>query len=259
MKRFYATLALVGALITGANAQRNIDLAAHIVLPSPSVLTDIHCAPTDSLTLSMFFVNNGPDALAVGDTLWLNWPGADVGFINGFILNTAIPFNDTVSINQKLGYLEVKKLNDTGTLDEVAHADFQNSMVYYAVVGIERVGGFVSPVNDDTGTANTFAAAAVRISCTTGINDIKFSKTALSIFPNPASNQISFTNEFKATGTAVVKVTDIAGRTVKTINLGKQNAGTKTFNVDIAELNNGMYYIELTTDDTRSISKFTKN
>ena len=96
------------------------------------------------------------------------------------------------------------------------------------------------------------------IDCAVGIKDADLKRSTLTVYPNPASNQISFTNDFAASTTATVRITDVTGRTVKAIDLGKQNTGSRTFDIDINDLNNGMYYIELVTESNRSISKFTK-
>jgi hypothetical protein len=42
-----------------------------------------------------------------------------------------------------------------------------------------------------------------------------------------------------------------------TKNYGKQSTGEKELTLDISALQNGMYYVELTADDKRAISKLT--
>lgn len=259
MKRiFYSGLALFGILASASSVSaQTVDVAVVMISPSGTEASPSSIPCTDSFNYEFLLINKGPAAIGALDTVYFYSPFVGDGFANITAHGgVAIPADDTiVHYAGKMKRSQIVRLADP-TDGTWLFAPFANGTYFY---GVQFAGFGNSSVITDGDETNDGDAAYVKIDCTTGIKDVNFSKTALNIYPNPASNQISFTNEFKATGTAVVKVTDIAGRTVKTINLGKQNAGSKTFNVDIAELNNGMYYIELTTDDTRSISKFTKN
>jgi len=257
MKRFYATLALLGAMITGANAQI-ADISIKLVSPTPAeeqtAAYNIPC--TDSFRYEFYVINNGPATVTTTDTIFFISPFAPTGQVNYFKPAANAAATDTIA--HFGGYMvknDIERLADPtdGTWLYAPFANGDYAMVFQFAAFSDN------STLEDTSAANDADFSFVTINCGTGVKDVNFSKAALNIFPNPAQNQISFTNDFATTSTAVVKITDIAGRVVKSIDLGKQNAGSKTYNVDIAELHNGMYYIELVTDNTRSISKFTKN
>ncbi|HTN16772.1 MAG TPA: T9SS type A sorting domain-containing protein [Chitinophagaceae bacterium] len=86
------------------------------------------------------------------------------------------------------------------------------------------------------------------------------SKTALSVFPNPANNQVSFHFDFNALqNPATVRVMDAMGRIVKQQELDRNNYGTQKVDVDVSMLAPGSYFLRLDTDKEAMISKFLIN
>lgn len=259
MKKFMTLAVIALGLSFSASAQRKCDIQTLVNAPTIDPVVTLNCGNNDSLSLDFYFINLGPDSLIQFDTLWFANPGADVGYVNGAILNSTVRAMDTISVVFKLGYPEIKKFNDPNDLQsEIAKADFASGTTYACLIGIDRVGSFNGEI-EDTNDTNNYDAGLVKVDCTTGIKGLAKNNSTLKVFPNPANNQVSFTNDFAITTIANVRITDIAGRVVKTMDLGKQNAGAKTFNIDIADLNNGMYYLEVITENKRSINKFIKN
>lgn len=265
MKRFYATVALLGSLVTGAFAQREVDLGGITLAPlGESAAYDLNCN-TDSVTETFLIYNNGPDDVIATDTVLYSDPRTtDDGYFYFFTGQTIAKDDTLVVINRKVsvknGLKWLMKIEDDNTLSPVLRSALVSGTEYVWTNLIQFSGYAAENANaTETVVDNNSGQSLVKWNCTVGINDVKYAKTALNVFPNPANNTISFTNEFAATTVATVKVTDLTGRVVKTMDLGKQNAGAKTYSVDITDLNNGMYYIELVTDNARSISKFTKN
>jgi len=74
-----------------------------------------------------------------------------------------------------------------------------------------------------------------------------------SCFPNPA-NQI-LTIEYSISDPAVVELRSVAGHLIKTISL---NEAKNTIDLDINDLNNGIYFISLRSDKTLKIKKIIK-
>jgi hypothetical protein len=146
-------------------------------------------------------------------------------------------------------------LNAAGTA--IVNAPFANGTYKYPII----FDGFTAdttvvkdPVSNNNGTTPTFI-----INCTTGIDELLggLPKSSLNLYPNPATAsevrmKFAFNNE-----NATVRVSDIAGRVLITKNYGKQSTGEKELTLDISALQNGMYYVELTADDKRAISKLT--
>ncbi|GGG48277.1 T9SS type A sorting domain-containing protein [Bizionia arctica] len=78
---------------------------------------------------------------------------------------------------------------------------------------------------------------------------------AFSIFPNPVNNVISISN---GTGLKINKVgiTDINGRSIKTIILGNSVGKSQ---IDVSELNAGVYLLLIDSDKGTGVKKFIKN
>lgn len=82
---------------------------------------------------------------------------------------------------------------------------------------------------------------------------------AVTIYPNPTSDVLHidlYTNEASNTS---VKILDMSGRTVKNV-LMKSVAGMNNMTISLSELSNGLYTVQVYTDDTLSvIEKVRKN
>ncbi len=254
MKRIYATLVLLGLLATGAYAQRYCDIET--VLISPAEGTTLPC--TGTFPIKYLFINHGPDAIEPTDTLVGLDPEVQDPETGSFIYygNTAA-VGDTI-----VGYDTLTSLSLTGALlnttgDTVVTPDFPDgNYLYFAMFfGFSDTAAIKDTVPD-----NDRAFHSVTINCGTGIGDVVkgLDRTSLSTYPNPAGNSVSFKYSFTK-GNAAVRITDIAGRVVFTQDFGKQTAGEKTLSVDVSSLTNGMYYLELVTDERRAISSLSSN
>jgi len=269
MKKILTLAAMVAGLAFGANAQKHIDLQLTALTPLTGDAFS-NLAAGDSFYIYGIVKNLGTDAVEATDTIQFhaggfasdNSQGYEI-FNRWYGLTIASGASDTIGMLVKQG--QNYGAGDNGNVTAKFPTNANDTI--YAYVSGESVAdgpyddpGYDPNLGDDALDldGNNFFVSAISFG-STGIKDAKISKGSLNVFPNPANNQISFTNNFATTTTASVRITDIAGRVVKTMDLGKQSAGTKTYNVDIAELNKGMYYIELVTESTRSINKFVKN
>lgn len=266
MKKILTLVALAVGFSLGANAQmRSCDLKvvlASPLMPDASTPYTLNCNSTDSFTEQYYVINQGPDNVLPVDTILLGSP-VTTG-INYYYANTGdtILSGDTLYFSRKIAATQIKWLgaDSSGYIVEELRSNLVAGGNYYFFTKAQLSGyAGANATSEDPVDSNDYDATIVKWNCTTGINGLVKNNSTLTVFPNPASNNITVRNEFAATVNASVTVTDIAGRVVKSISLGKQNAGTRSFNIDIADLNNGMYYIQFVAGDTRSISKFTKN
>ena len=85
-----------------------------------------------------------------------------------------------------------------------------------------------------------------------GVNESLARK--FSTYPNPANNVVNVSNNYNILLTDV-NITDINGRTVKTL---KVNNLTEV-QVNISELNTGVYFMNIDTDSGRVVKKFIKS
>lgn len=122
---------------------------------------------------------------------------------------------------------------------------------------ISTPGTFTVTVTDSNGCTKTFTTS-VSInnsdSCkTTGVNNVIGEQQYVSLYPNPAGNQVTlkfFSNAAEAT---VVKVTDLTGRVVKQEQVASV-AGENNYNIKISNLRSGLYYVTLQSTSTQYIS-----
>jgi hypothetical protein len=126
---------------------------------------------------------------------------------------------------------------------------------------LARFAGFYGTDVVDTVESNNFQFNTITLTCaTTAINDVKYNKVGLNVYPNPTSNSIYFNYTFSKSTTVSARIMDLTGRTLKTVNLGKASPGTQKFEIDVNALPQGTYLLEFTTSDySKGIAKFTKD
>ena len=73
--------------------------------------------------------------------------------------------------------------------------------------------------------------------------------SSLNVYPNPANNDATISYSLNKSGNVEIVITDIMGRTVKTMNQGNQVAGTSyNVNLSTSDLDNGTYFYTLTVN-----------
>lgn len=78
---------------------------------------------------------------------------------------------------------------------------------------------------------------------------------AVQIYPNPATDQLTIDfNELK-TNLDLVQIKDVTGKLI----LELKNQGSKTIQVDLSSLSNGMYHVILQAEGIQATRKFVKN
>lgn len=179
--------------------------------------------------------------LIVGGTGFVSAINTDgtvvVGWFNGFFGDPQVPFIWTPSgglqnlntyINTTLGF-------STGSLQVYTASCMSSNAEYIAGYGVD--------------TANfTYASYRLHIASTSGINAIGKEK-ALTVFPNPASTQITINNVDQAD-------LDIRSIDGKVIYSSKINSTTNT--IDISRFASGVYLISVKTDSDMRVVKFVK-
>jgi hypothetical protein len=251
MKRIYTTAALIGTLVTGAFAQRHCDI--RLVAAAPADNTTINCK--DSFTLGYIFVNNGPDMVMTTDTMFVidgeSAPNSQWTF--AVTSNKAVGDTAIIYIGKSHKNMTQTLINAAGTA--FVNAPFANGSYLYPIL----FRGFKDTLAvKDTALGNNGATPKFNINCTTGIDELTggFPKSSLNIYPNPAATEVRMKYTF-ANENATVRITDIAGRVLLTKDYGKQSTGEKELSLDVSSLQNGIYYIELVSDNKRAINKLT--
>lgn len=94
-----------------------------------------------------------------------------------------------------------------------------------------------------------------------GINEVSAKAASnLSVYPNPVANNAVLNYTLNQNGNVTITVTDIMGRTVLTMNEGKQVAGVDyRVNVGASSLTNGTYFCTVNVNGAKSTTKLVVN
>ncbi|MFA9214137.1 MAG: T9SS type A sorting domain-containing protein [Candidatus Methylacidiphilales bacterium] len=122
---------------------------------------------------------------------------------------------------------------------------------------------FFSTGNMESGTSSTTTSTELLVDDVefttwgTGVTSVtNVNASEISNFPNPFSNTTAINYNLAIPSENVsLTVVDINGKEVFTKNLGKQDAGDLTINFDGTDLNNGVYFYTLTSDNNRQTGK----
>ncbi|MBV6483842.1 MAG: hypothetical protein KFKLKKLM_00300 [Flavobacteriales bacterium] len=89
-----------------------------------------------------------------------------------------------------------------------------------------------------------------------GINDIE-NKTNFSIYPNPATNNLTLLLNHNKTEILTVEIYNIAGKVVQQKQL-TTTAGVQQYNFNISDLSSGFYVLSIHSDNFKLTQKFVK-
>jgi hypothetical protein len=91
---------------------------------------------------------------------------------------------------------------------------------------------------DSVNDANNVGCAAVKLEFNVGESEIEKAAQSLNVYPNPASDLINFAIDYNKATT--VKMMDITGRVIETVNFNLNNA-----QVDVRNYNAGIYMYQV--------------
>ncbi|QRM90716.1 T9SS type A sorting domain-containing protein [Lacinutrix sp. WUR7] len=80
----------------------------------------------------------------------------------------------------------------------------------------------------------------------------EFNNNTFSVYPNPTENQLTITSKIPL---SAITIFDINGRKIKDVKLSNH---TLQYQLDVANLSNGMYFIELVSENSHETQKFIK-
>lgn len=79
---------------------------------------------------------------------------------------------------------------------------------------------------------------------------------ALTLYPNPAHDQLSLKFELNGTTPLQAKIYDIVGKEVKQFSWNRLNAGTQELTFDVKDLNSGVYWMQIQAGEVTRTTKF---
>lgn len=90
----------------------------------------------------------------------------------------------------------------------------------------------------------------------TNVDDAPVASTNVSLYPNPVQDQAKLGFELAAKASVSYQIFDMAGRMVKSVELGMYPEGSHEINVNANGLSNGAYILRLSKGDSTSNVKF---
>ncbi len=107
------------------------------------------------------------------------------------------------------------------------------------------------------GSGGTSSSSVINFTSANGIKMYDADKY-LSLFPVPANNEL-FVKFINKQETAAVTIYDISGKLVQTVNVEKTASANQTVQININELDNGIYFVKLQIGDKLVSKKFVIN
>jgi thiol-disulfide isomerase/thioredoxin len=89
-----------------------------------------------------------------------------------------------------------------------------------------------------------------------GTNEVK-GLDGLILYPNPVQNNLNVEFDLKEDLSLNVEVINILGESVKSMSHQDFMAGANKFDINVSELSNGMYYLQIANESQRITKKFT--
>lgn len=234
MKKIFTLLAVLLSLGFTVNAQVSTDLA---IINSFKTTDTVRWDPkgTHGRIIYYAFINFGPTALVSTDSFF--WKNPILGKVRLTLPATGFPANDTLYFTDTLFQNTTPPANPYTWCDSI-----------WAKRGTSII---VDPV-----MSNNYTCKSVRFIQTSPVDveTLTAEEAGLSIYPNPAANTVSFTYDFDGDGKAGVLLTDLLGKAVLRKEL-QAASGKQTYSLDVSSLQSGVYFLELSSDGARVVSR----
>lgn len=105
-----------------------------------------------------------------------------------------------------------------------------------------------------SGYGNNFYLDAIRIENVTGVEELS-TLLGVQVYPNPSSGLTRISMTTPENGKLSLNLVDVLGRTVAEVYNGSVNAGEQVYNVDVNNIDAGIYFLQLNYNDKTSAVK----
>jgi hypothetical protein len=240
MKRIYLLMVLFVAFAANSYAQADLVL-------THDVTTGKHFTGGDgkSDTIAYTLKNLGPNSLTVSDsivirtpvgTYVLSLPAASSSWPGGLPKDSTVYWTNVIGLGAPAG-VTTSQNNIAFNWCDSMWAKSPTAIIADPVVSNNKV---------CNSTTITYWA--------TNINDIAMSHE-MSVYPNPATDHLTIKYNFGNNASASVIIRDIIGKAVYTKDLGKNLSGEKEIKLDVSSLSAGVYFVELSANNTKIVNK----
>ena len=172
--------------------------------------------------------------------------------------------NNTVDINWSTAtetnndYFTIERSTDASDwtfVAKVAGSGNSNNVINYTAKDITPVNGisyYRLKQTDFNGQTKTFNTVIVNCSEET-------SQVSVSYYPNPFTSEVSVEISNAVSDNAMINVYDVVGRKVFSKTISKDEISLKAITLNLADLTNGVYFVEFTTDGFSGVTKVVKH
>ena len=182
----------------------------------------------------------------------------------GMVKGYAFPFQNSTTCAYAAGWVSSNNLSalyqpmDSGAAHVANYGGFgMPTVVLLGGSGANRRVMF-STLSFSTSDTTAMRDSILALLSTTGINDLPSAVNAFSVYPNPASDNISIKLDLNETSNLIVDIADINGNQVAVI-MNEKQSGLVTKQVNIEELPNGNYFVRLQVNGKTTTQKLTIN
>jgi len=120
--------------------------------------------------------------------------------------------------------------------------------------------GYAVPPNGEHGIGNNdIIYDCVDVALVLGVSNELTSDVSVSVFPNPASNNVMLNYTVENATEMTIEIRNIMGQVVETFVRNIQSAGIHSVNVNVENYNSGVYTVNTIMGDKAFSTKFVKN
>jgi len=172
---------------------------------------------------------------AYGNSLSWNGKSHDASYPEDYIVLLSTTSNDLASFTDTLGWVFDEPEYWTTYTINLSEKGYDNETIYLAF-GLRTYDGYIVYLD----------SIQVQKDDPAGINDLT-NDLDFSIYPNPTNESINlnFVGEIEK-----VRILDLAGKEIFAGN---------TKNIDLSEIQSGVYFLELLSGNSRAVKRFVKN
>lgn len=163
----------------------------------------------------------------------------------------------------------ILKLNSTGdalwSRIYASNFDTPNSVDYFfdVVPTQDRGFAFGGFCHGSTHTQDAWLLKADSLgceiaNCSVGIKELEITNELINIYPNPCQSQISIEFDLPETKNVLIEIKNILGQTLKTINNSAFKKGSNKIEIDVLSFREGLYFVQLQTENKVVCKKFVK-
>ncbi|MFA7082360.1 MAG: Omp28-related outer membrane protein [Bacteroidales bacterium] len=98
---------------------------------------------------------------------------------------------------------------------------------------------------------------AINLLSVIGLNDVENNISSFDVYPNPVRDIATLDINLNSSSTATIQVLDMLGRNVIDLGTKSMKAGQNSIQLNTSKLNNGMYFIKVSTDNGMISKKIT--